>query len=305
MVGPSNGKGSSTGVSHAPIKLNGFGVGNPEIPKLSQRAGGDLSPRAYWIQCTAVGTGGGETVSSPISGGVGGNTVFSMLPVKAKSVLGVASPLTRTGAHGWNCYANYVDPIIYLNGKIGSIPQEGNYFFWDAEFKHPVFDLMSGATTISARAALTKGSPTVTGVTSLAGVGSIAQLRMLAVYSEGKATGCFVRSVDIAANALTLSDGWPGSSGMISLAFGHYLYCGFTYVTLLGDSANAAIATINDGRSTRFGSFYFQYNSQLLGTTAPTERIKTTLSSVHQFRFRQGRGLSSRHRPADLLGQRG
>jgi hypothetical protein len=151
MIGPSNGVGYSVGAGagKAPVKLNNIFVHSPELTLLSQSSAGALAARDYYVVATILGATSGETPGSPLRAPVGAAAVNQRLSVSANKVLGVASPATNhTGAGGWNCYANYADPMLYLSSLPYPQTQEGNLYFWDAGFTQPVFSQTSGGTTV-------------------------------------------------------------------------------------------------------------------------------------------------------------
>lgn len=264
FIGPANGTGISGqngAVGKAPIRWNNLGVQNPEIPLLSQSAGGSLAARTYFGLNSVIGTGGGETTTADFNGGVGAlPIVWNSLAISANNLITVASPFTHTGASTYNCYMNYDDPQPFLNYSFPQV-QQGNLYFWDAGFTQPVFSQTSGGTLISITGTLTNGSNQVTALSGLTGLASITQLRDMSLYTPGGPTGLFVSTVNVATGTLSLNGNYTGITGSVILTFGYYLYCGFTYATALGDSVLLAIQGFNpvaSGATWYDGSYTFQ-----------------------------------------------
>ncbi len=144
-IGPANGTGYGGGTDNtgiAPIQTWNLGVQNPESPFLAKVSGGSLAARTYVIEnsCTTAASQESST-SYPISANAS-VPILNALAVPANDLIEVASPVARTGANGWNTYANYLDPILY--NSTGGLPQVGNYWFWDALYTQPVFSEAPG-----------------------------------------------------------------------------------------------------------------------------------------------------------------
>ncbi len=235
-VGPSNGTGyAGTAVSWGPIKLNANYVGNPEMPLMDSTAGGSLPARQYVAANTCIGTSGGESTASPPYAFVGSGTVAEIESLSASTLATIASPIARTASNGWNCYANYADPVIYSTATFGV--SQGNFWFWDSGHSEPIFTQTSGGPLVSSTGTLTNGSASVSG---LSAPNSIQVGFML--YVGGAWTGLHVTDVNYAASTLALSGNWTGASGSASLTFGTFVYCGFTYQYPTGESVNLALA---------------------------------------------------------------
>ena len=235
-IGPANGTGyRGSGTGNAPIKLNQQGITYPATPILNETDGGSLPRRTYFVQVTATAGDGGETTGSPIVAANGSSTTIGTLSVAAGSLLEVGSILPITGAVGFNIYANSADPLLFTTMRY-PVRQEGNFWFWDSAHTLPIFGETPGGKTISAVGTLKHGSAIVTGLSTLAGV-AVGQ----SVYANGAATGLSIRSIDNIAFSITLTGSYAGASARADLTFASYLYCGFTYDFLVGESVNLAL----------------------------------------------------------------
>ena len=144
IVGPGNGTGfnggtgAGFGVGWAPITCWNFGINNPELPKMSSSVAGALPARRYFAANTVT-ANGQESNGSYLYGYFGDGAVVNELSIPAKSVAGVASPVARTGATGFNTYIGYSDPILYQNPDQSAPFSSGNTWFWDVAHTLPVF----------------------------------------------------------------------------------------------------------------------------------------------------------------------
>lgn len=235
-VGPANGTGyRGSGAGNAAVKVNQEGIQYPALPRLSAVRGGDLPPRVYVAQVTAVASDGGETTGSPFVAANGSARTVAILPVRAGELLEVNSIASMTGAAAYNVYANYADPPLFTAMRY-PVGQQGTLWFWDAAHKLPIFGQTPGGDIISATGELQHGSALVGRLNTLDGI-SVGH----SVYVAGRATGLAVRSIDGTTSSITLNGAYRGGSERTELTFGDYLYCGFTYQFPTGESANLAL----------------------------------------------------------------
>lgn len=256
--------GSTSGALIGPLQVYAIGPAPPPFPLLGQSAGGALPARQYWATVTGAGTSGGETISTPLAGGVANATVYENLNVSAGNVFVVNSPVQPTGVSAWNCYANYGDPLMYMSnptapGNYGA----GNSFFWDSGLTQQVFNTTSGGSTISVTGTFVSGNNVITSVSGLVGLASLFQLIGMTVYIGGVNTQLIVNTVDPVAATITMSGSYTGSG---AITFGYLLLCGFTYQTTLGESINAAL----DYTSWMQGGGYFSFNNYTDGSYTST-----------------------------------
>jgi len=255
FIGPDNGVGKA-GAGDAPIKVNDIAVWNPPPTKLGQITRGAQAARRYVVQLSHNGEISGESHGSWIGSYVGNAYVQELLDVAANKLLTVASPVRMTGTASWNCYANYGDPPLYKNSPYPQ-PKIGNYYWWDAGYKQPLFELTAGGMMISATARLSNGSASVTGVTGLTSLASIAQLLGLTVFVGGVSSGLCVWTVDTTTNSFTMNGPFSGAGGEQTITFGYMLWCGTTYATALGDSIGMAVGG-NYASSYTDGGYHYQ-----------------------------------------------
>lgn len=281
MIGPADGVGKNNSAS-GPLRVYNLGVCAPQFTKLSKSSGGSLAARRYFIAMTNVGTAGGESTSSMLSGNVGTASIsvaapiYEFLDVADNNLITVTSVLETTGANAWNCYANYGDPLIQFPGLLTSppttpTPGDISNLWWDVGHTHAIFSTTSGATVVSLTGTVTNGSNVINSISGFSGLASLPQLLAMTIYVNGANQHLYVTSTDEVAGTVTMSGSYSGTTGSATITFGCYLWCGFTYQTALGDSINLALTNgygLNSSLACWWdGSYTAQSDACLLGVS--------------------------------------